>query len=161
MTIAIDQLMMTDVRTVAATSGLTASGATVVLDDAGQPCKLVMDGSAQPAVVVPLGTALSDLAADRRLVRTVTRTGVVVLDGDQVVGIVRREALVDALLLGRMRGGDNGAGSDPLLHGDPRPVSRAVRVRCLACRTVNAYDFYLPGEQKTCEQGHPLDPDLD
>ena len=162
---AIDEMMTTDVRTVTtttATSGATAEhGATVVLDAAGQPYKLVTRDGAHPAVVVPSGTTLTDLATNRKLVRTMTSTGVVVTDGGRVTGTVPREALVTALLLETGLRSDGGSNSDPLLHGDPRPVSGAVRVRCLTCRTVNAYDFYLPGEQKTCEQGHLLDPDLD
>ncbi|MFD9098992.1 CBS domain-containing protein [Streptomyces collinus] len=114
-----------------------------------------------PAVVVPPGTGLHNLAANARLVRTLTRTvpGVVVADAGRVIGFVSRADLVDALLF------DSGlrcdTGSDPLLHGEPRAVSDAVRIRCLTCGMVNKYDYCLPGDRKDCANGHPLDADLE
>jgi hypothetical protein len=160
----IDEMMTTDVRTVTMDSDQTPVPIpTVVLDTSGQPYKLVTEDGVYPAVVVASGTGLADLAASRQLVRTVTRAvpGVVLVDEGQVAGFVPRQALVDGLLAGTgLRGGDD-TGSDPLLYGQPRPISGAVRIRCLTCGTVNAYDFYLPGSQKMCQNGHPLDADVD
>lgn len=158
----IGELATVEVRSTTAPSAEEAvSTPTVVLDSSGEAWKVIVGGTGHPAVVLARDTLLSDVLANRALLHTVVRTvpGVVVVDGGRVAGFVPREQLIDLLVTGgRAR---NDLGSDPLLHGEPRAVSGAVRVRCRACRTINSYDFYLPGDEKPCGQGHPLDPDLD
>ncbi|GAP49899.1 hypothetical protein [Streptomyces azureus] len=158
----IGELATVEVRTMTAPSAEEAvSTPTVVLDSSGEAWKVIVGGIGYPAVVLARGTLLTDVSANQALLRTVVRTvpGVVVVDDGRVAGFVPREQLIDLLVMGgRVR---NDLGSDPLLHGEPRTVSGAVRVRCRTCRTINSYDFYLPGDEKPCEQGHPLDPDLD
>lgn len=151
-----------DFRIVEAPAAMVGSSpTTVVLDAQGEPYQIATGEGVFPAIVVAPGTAFADLAASGALTRMLMRSapGVVVVDDGRIAGFVPRATLVQELLLAvGDRSGD--AGSDPLLYGDPRPVSGAVRIRCLTCGTVNSFDFYLLGDQQQCVQGHPLDPDL-
>ncbi|MEU6772214.1 hypothetical protein [Streptomyces sp. NPDC046759] len=169
MTGTIDELVRGAVRTVRRDAGRTeaASGPnpgpepTVEVDARGEPYRVSTPDGVFPAVVIPPGTSLRALAATGPLVRMVTRTvpGVVVAGAGRPIGFVPRRALVHALLDHSTLRGE--AGPDPLLHGIAQAVSGAVRIRCLTCGSVNAYDYCLPGEQKACVNGHPLDPDLE
>ncbi|MGW7529059.1 hypothetical protein [Streptomyces sp. NPDC054783] len=163
----IGELVTGGVRTVRRRDGEPSAGSepgpepTVEVDAGGEPYRVRTPEGVFPAVVMSPGTSLRDLAATSRLVRMVTRTvpGVVVAGSGRPFGFVPRRALVDALLVGTGLRGDTG--SDPLLYGVAQAVSDAVRIRCLTCGTVNAYDYCLPGDQKACVNGHPLDPDLE
>jgi hypothetical protein len=135
---------------------------TIVFDNAGLPVRLEERGRAYPVLAISPNLPIADLRTDPDLERLLSQglPGLLVLDGDTLVGVVSAADMVE---LGRprtrraYRAGDS---QDTVLPGDSRPMHRRVLVRCRTCGRTNSLEYLLPTATTTCDGGHPLDPDL-
>jgi hypothetical protein len=143
---------------------MTALPAQIIvdLDDAGLPIRIGRGGRLFPVWAVAPDLAVAGLRLDPELERLLSQglPGVLVLDGDAVVGCLTAADLVE---LGRpptSRDYREGDSDDASLYAESRPVAHRVLVRCRTCGRTNSFAYLLPGDPALCAGGHLLDPDL-
>jgi hypothetical protein len=134
----------------------------VTTDEQGTPYRISRGTRIWVAVVVPRQIPMEQVAAAPQIVRMMVggAPGLVVVDDSRVIGVVpARTILSEVGRLGTTRSDDSGG--DSALHGAARPITDAVRVRCLepGCGLINVCDYFLPGMALDCAGGHPLKAD--
>ena len=135
---------------------------TIVLDDAGLPIRVEERGRGYPVLAVSPDLPVTELRTDPDLERLLSQglPGLVVLDGDTLVGVLSAADLIELGRSQARRAYRQGDSQDTVLHGESRPMRRRVLVRCRTCGRTNSFEYLLPTVSTTCDGGHPLDPDM-